>query len=291
MNKPEKNISHFLGKIKRFYVQKPMRLLPTVALLTVLTFGVEECVRARYYLQQISYYKNSSRALQLHDTVQALQKSVESTHSALYCDVRLQEAIDSASTSYRVSLAQQSDAHSLNATLQEHIGELSPPPAFSSLVEFLPGPSQARILSEELADSVQSLQVLTQKNARSEYCLELSNVLEDVYFIQQLTKPEGVHALLAGQLENYQIKAQGALDKLLVMKFPVQYADEHDGITAAVSQLTLNLVRNENDVLSYAGYMQDNYDQLIEQLESIEKKSIDLQEIPKNIALQASYLR
>jgi hypothetical protein len=285
-----KLVKQKLHKITEFYQKKPKLLIPTIAVVTLLSFSIFECARAYYFEKEAEAYKTSVEVQNLQQTVTLLNESTV-VPSAAYCDLSFEGLLADFNDAYEPIIEESRRPENLHKKLQEQAAQISPPPSYRSLAEFLPRPKNASELSDNLQEAVESLAVLAKLDARSEYCLQLSQVLARTYFLSDIKKPEGVGALFVGQVENFQINVGQAQEMMKKLKYPTDFEAEHVKIFEILNSVAINLRKDENKYTAFARNIEQDVNQLEATLSSIRDKSADLQKRPQEITLQAGSLK
>ena len=141
-----------------------------------------------------------------------------------------------------------------------------------------------------MKDGLQGIENLTGEDSRSTYCLELVNALSEVYFINDIRKPQGVSALHVGQLENFQVDVNQAQELLLSLSLPNLYVEQHATINNVMNDLRLNLREDTSDPEAFSRIIQKDYEELSFTLKEIEIRSTDLLSRPEQLVLYADAL-
>lgn len=253
-------------------------IIPFVAILCVLLLMIAECARATIYQNTVEDYKKSVKVLNLKDSISMLQRTVKDYDASYFCD------IDQA----KIALDTTSSVSSLMASIREQIDLAKPAPAFSSLLDFLPRPHIARAVSVDIKKATDQITELAVADSRSTYCMDLSSTLLDINFIQSLKKPEGVSALLPGQVEDYQVKTSNVVELLLSMKFPTNLEQEHIKLIEAIKQIEIDLRGNDNNYKQFSRTIETDVANIDLVLAEIKIKSLDLQLIPEQLDIAVS---
>lgn len=255
-------------------------IIPVVAILCVLLLMIAECARATIYQNTVEDYKKSVKVLNLKDSISILQRTVKDYDASYFCDI----------DQSKIALDTTSSVSSLMASIREQIEQAKPVPAFSSLLDFLPRPHKARAVSVDMKKATDQITELVVADARSTYCMDLSSALLDINFIQSLKKPEGVSALLPGQVEDYQVKTSNVVELLLNMKFPSNLEQEHIKLIEAIKQIEIDLRGNDNNYKQFSRTIETDVANIDLVLAEIKIKSLDLQLIPEQLDIAVSIL-
>ncbi len=146
---------------------------------------------------------------------------------------------------------------------------------------------KAIVLTKKSTDQISSL---VQQDARSAYYLELDSALTNIIFIQDLQKPEGVSALLPGQIENYQTNTAQSKEVLLTMKFPTEFEQDHIKLLEILNKIEVDLRGNDNNYKQFSRAVESDVNEIDTVLASIRLKTIELQEVPQQIDIATSVL-
>ena len=268
--------------------------MPIVFLSAIVVFAAGECIRARLYIASAESYKQSVEVLELQDAVEMLQRSAENDTAGLYCKIQLLSDQSSSSPNYSVTTKANSvtrNAAALHDQIYEHIRYIDTPPSYSSLLDVLPKPKEATSLSIEMSQAVDRIKSLTVKDERSQYCLKLEEAIGKIAFIRELSRPEGVEALLVGQLDNYRNNVQKSVVEVNNIYPPKAYADEHLRIIGVLTELSETINMNDRDAEAFSDRVGKHAIDIAATLERISAKSSDLKNIPYEIGLSAEQLK
>lgn len=277
-------------KIKDFFKRRPKVIIPVVAILSLFIFAGIECVRASAYLNSVDSYKNSVEILNAKDTVEKLQTAVKLSSKAYFCDVSHDDLLPAFNEAYADFFTENNHPEALIPKLNSQLEIAGSPPSFSSLMKFLPKPRQAELASREIKTAYTNLIELTKENEINKYCINLETALVRTYFLQDLKKPEGVSALLPGQIDNFQANVSQSQDLIKNMTFPSQFEQEHLKVLEFLNKVAGDLNKDDNNYKQFARDIEADLIILDEALASIRAKTTELQKIPDDIALQASIL-
>ncbi len=270
--------------------KKPILLVPICAVITLLLFALFECGRAWAYLNSAETYSDSASMQSLQTKVDKLSRSVEIIPSAYYCDVSTENLIANFNEAYSALGPGDNAPEAIVATIKDELKLLTPPPAYSSYVDFLPRPKQARWQSVQMSQAAEKLQELTDQDIRSTYCLALQQALSRVYFMQDLQSPEGVAALLPGQIENFQTNVAQAIDLLTATAYPPQFEAEHIASIKNLQMVAVHLRADNNNYMQFARQIELDLKELQQVVVGLKNKSVDLQGRVTEIALQTQLL-
>lgn len=285
-----KAFKNIYRKTKDFFKRRPKAIIPVVAILSVIIFAGAECVRANLYLSSIESYKNSVEILNAKDTVEKLQVSVELSSKAYFCDISHSNLLPVFNEAYADFFSENNHPQALVPRLNSQLISAGAPPTFSSLMNFLPKPESAEKISQELNTSYLNLIELSKENALNDYCVNLETALVRTYFLQDLKKPEGVSALLPGQIENFQTNVSQSQDFIKAMTYPTQFEQEHLKVLEFLNKVAVDLKKDDNNYKQFARGIEDDLKILDEALTSLRSKTTELQKVPDDIAIQLSIL-
>lgn len=285
-----KKINNIYRKIRDYLKRRPKTIIPIVAFASLLIFAGVDCVRANLYLNSVDEYKNSGEILSVKDTVNQLQKSVKISSMSYFCDIELENLLAEFNEAYSDTYKENNNPETLMPVLHDQLKTAGSPPSFSSLMNFLPKPKVAEKLSQDINGAYLELTELSKENTVNNYCLNLESALVRIYFLQDLKKPEGVSALLPGQIDNFQTNVSQSQDLIVAMTFPTEFESEHLKILEFLNEVALDLRQDDNSYKQFARNIEDDLKILDEALTSIRAKTTKLQKVPDNIALQASVL-
>jgi len=285
-----KRLKHIYRKTKDYFKRRPKALIPVVAILSLLVFVVAECTRANLYINSVDSYKNSVEILNAKDTVEKLQTSVRLSSKAYFCDISHANLLPQFNKAYADFFSVNNHPSSLIPKLSAQLESAGAPPEFSSLMNFLPKPRKAEQLSQDTKTAYLELTELSRENTLNTYCINLETALVRTYFLQDLKKPEGVSALLPGQIENFQTNVSQSQDSIKSMTHPTQFEQEHLKILEFLNKVAIDLQKDDNNYKQFARDIEADLIFLDEALASIRSKTVELQKVPDEIALQASVL-
>lgn len=273
------------------FFRHPRYVIPVVAVLFFVLFCGFECVRARLYLHTVSEYKNSVEVLALHDSVEKLNSLVKFSRPAYFCDIKFNDLLPEFNQAYTESSNENISADVLISRLKDQVKSIKPAPAFSSLVKFLPQPKKARIESQQINEALTNLEKYTSSDVRSTYCIGLRNALSRVYFLEDIQKPEGVSALLAGQIENFQINMQQAQDLAQALSYPDIFEKEHIEINELLIKTASDLKGDDNNYVGFSREIEQDVRGIELILDRIRTLVPDLVELPDRITISANALK
>lgn len=285
-----KYLKNRYNKIKDYFKRRPKAIIPVVAILSLLIFAGVECIRANAYLNSVDSYKNSVEILNAKDTVEKLQTSVELSSKAYFCDISHNDLLPAFNEAYADFFSENNHPEVLIPKLNSQLQTVGPPPSFSSLMNFLPKPRKAEQTSREIKTAYIELIELTKNNEINKYCINLETALVRTYFLQDLKKPEGVSALLPGQIDNFQTNVAQSQELIKSMTFPTEFEQEHLKVLEFLNKVAGDLNKDDNNYKQFARDIEADLLILDEALASIREKTIELQKVPDDIALQASIL-
>lgn len=273
------------NKIKKIFLTHPKLVIPTVALVTIMMLGIFEFARATIYMNRVKVYKQTQAVVELSDKVNLLNRSVELASPAALCQVSHKNLLSQFNDAYRTFFADNVQAHQLLDDLYETSKSLPAPPRFWSLMTILPNVQDARSESSDMREARQTIQRLSERDARSEYCVAVSDALTRTYFLQDLQTPQGVSALFVGQIENFQVNVSQAQEMLVQIPFPTMFESEHTELVKLYQQIALNLREDDNNYTAFARRIETDVAQLELVLARLTQKSADLQTIPKQLTI------
>ncbi len=285
-----KHFKNIYRKTKDFFKRKPKAIIPVVALLSLLIFAGIECIRANAYLNSVETYKNSVEILNAKDTVEKLETSVKLSSKAYFCDISHSNLLPAFNEAYADFFSENNHPEALMPRLNTQLQTAGAPPSFSSLMNFLPKPRKAEKTSLDIKTAYLELTKLSKDNAINNYCINLETALVRTYFLQELKKPEGVSALLPGQIENFQTNVSQSQDLVKNMTFPTQFEQEHLKVLEFLNKVALDLDKDDNNYKQFARDIEADLKILDEALGGIRAKTADLQKVSDDIALQLSIL-
>lgn len=285
-----KKLKQFLAQIKMFLFRYPKTVIGIAFVSFLLFISGVEYLRAHAYLDRVEDYKSSVDVLHLMDVAHKLNREVYSGTSAIYCGFDLNFLIAGVNEAYADKEGEQKSAEALRRQLHELAYDVSPAPGFNSLAQYLPKVREARDTSQDVKESVAELQNLTREDSRATYCQHLINALSKIYFIDDIRTPQGLNALLVGQLENFQVNTDQAQKAFLELNPPEVYRGQHVAINDFLNDFRSDLRGNPNDYVAMSRLMQENYENLNFTLKEIEIRSGDLLSRPEKIALYVSVL-
>jgi len=286
-----KKLKNTCTRLKNFFRRKPKAIIPVVFILSLIIFAVVECIRASLYISNVEDYKNSVGILDVQDTIEKLQTSVEISSRAYFCDISHDNLLPEFNTAYANFFNENNHPEALLPKLKTQLETAGGPPDFSSLMNFMPQPKRAEKLSLDVNNAYLKLTELTQENAINTYCINLETALVRTYFLQDLKKPEGVSALLPGQIDNFQTNIAQSQDLIKSMTFPSQFEQEHLKVLEFLNKVAGSLQKDDNNYKQFARSIEEDLKILDEVLASISNKTLELQLIPEKILLQANTLK
>ncbi len=282
-------LKHYYRNTKEYFTAKPKMLIPVAALVFLILFTIFESGRAIYYQKSVRNYKNSVAVLDIRDTVDKLNFVTQDNPPAIYCDLQLEGLLQENNEAYQ-QITENNQPGNLVSKLREQVKNAGSPPAFNSILQFVPNVRHARDTSQEIHGAIKNISSLTTFDVRSEYCINLSKVLSKVYFLPDIDSPEGVSALSVGQLENFQVNVSQAQKSLLIITPPPMFTEQHIEINNLLNTIALNLRENAYKYDEFSRRIEQDVQLLDKTLDDIRAKSIDLQSRPGQIAIQAKVL-
>jgi hypothetical protein len=284
------NLKRKYLSLKRAILKNPKLIIPTTALLFLCMFSLIELTRAGLYRNSAREYKDSAEVQSLHETVDKLQRSTEQLPAAFYCELDHENLLSEFNEAYS-ELDSENTVENLVRRVSNQTEELSPAPAFSSPLNFLPVVKGSSELSEEMEQALQVITELTEQDVRSDYCLKVEEVLTRVYFLESLATTEGVAALLPGQVENFQVNLRQAQEIFEeIQTVPKIFMSDHGNLAELLQNVGEDLRKNANKNEAFARRIQNDIKSVKSIITNIGDKTEDLQRRPQEIALQASYL-
>lgn len=277
--------------IKSTFTKHPRYVIPVVAILFFVLFCVFECVRARIYLHSVADYKNSVKVLELHDNVEKLNESVKLSKPAYFCNIQFTDLLSEFNQAYTSSTAKDISLDLLVAQIGDQVSSIKPAPAYSSLATFLPQPKKARWESQQISAAIAELEKYTKTDVRSIYCLGLRDALSRVYFLEDIQNPEGVSALLPGQLDNFQVNTRQAQEQAQKLSYPDVFEQEHVAINEQLIDISNDLRGDDNNYVSFSRNIEQDVQAIQLILDHIRALAPDLVELPDRINISANALR
>lgn len=272
-----------------FIVRYPKSLIIIAAVIFTMLFVGFESVRAQLFEMQVADYRRSVRVQNANDSISKLVAATEKGgNGPVFCDVKLDNIIGEHNPAYENSEATQT---ALVLEVRDKAQAIRPSPAFYSLLSFLPHIKTEKKLSDSLKDSAETVNNLTKQDIKSQYCLQLVDVLSEVYFLKTLSTPEGVSAMRVGQVENFQINVKQAQSKLQSLTPPSQFADEQLQIAEILNRIALHLRGDENNFTMFSRNIELQVQNLEIVLQAIHDQSSDLANIPAQLYLHTQILR
>lgn len=280
-----------LKKVKDTLNRRPFLTIPIVVVVTVFLYGGVELVRAAYFMRRAEEYRNSARVQTLLSDIDTLNKSVLVAPAAYFCNIDLENLLPDFNSAY-IALGQGNNApDAVMDRLKSDIETAKNTPSFRSYLTGLRSVERAQTESKKLNSAIDRLSELTEENDRSTYCQSLQDALSRTYFLQSISTPEGVSALLPGQVENFQINVTQAQELLLRMHVPDEFKQEHEKLHEAYEQVASILKSDDNAYVRFSRDIERQVLGIDETLQSVRTKASDRQAIPTEIMLSAAALR
>lgn len=282
---------HGLNKAKEILNRRPFLAIPIVVVVTVFLYGGVEHTRAAYFMRRAEEYRNSARVQTLLSDIDTLNKSVLVAPAAYFCNIDLENLLPDFNSAY-IALGQGNNApDAVMDRLKSDIETAKNTPSFRSYLTGLRSVERAQTESKKLNSAIIRLSELTAENDRSTYCQSLQDALSRTYFLQSISTPEGVSALLPGQVENFQINVTQAQELLLRMHVPDEFKQEHEKLHEAYEQVASILKSDDNAYVRFSRDIERQVLGIDETLQSVRTKASDRQAIPTEIMLSAAALR
>lgn len=272
-----------------FILRYPKALILIAAVLFMMLFIGLESLRAQIFDAQLRNYKESSEVQVLNNTVERLASRAETGGDAALCELKLEGNIQGSNSAYKKG--GEEDLQVLMADVNARASEAVPYPAFHSMLRILPHIKARSEDSQNLSASIKSAQNLTKQDTKSSYCLQLLDVLSEVYFLESIRKPEGVAALRVGQVENFQVNVRKAQELLKGINSPTAFLDENTAVSEILNRLALNLRDDENNYEMFSRRIEIQTVELQLVLDSLASKSADLRDLPQRLYLETASLR
>lgn len=285
-----KRFKNIYRKTRDYFKRKPKVIIPVAAIISLIVFAGVECIRANAYLNSVDSYKNSVEILNAKDTVDKLQTSVELSSKAYFCDISHDDLLPAFNEAYADFFSENNHPEALMPKLNSQLESAGSPPAFSSLMNFLPKPKKAELTSKQIETAYTDLIELTKDNEINKYCINLETALVRTYFLQDLKKPEGVSALLPGQINNFQTNVAQSQELIKSMTFPTEFEQEHLKVLDFLNKVAVSLQKDDNKYKQFSRDIEADLIILDEALASIRAKTTELQNVPDNISIQMSIL-
>jgi len=283
-------LKYVSGKTRGAIENSPKLIVPLVLVFSLAGLSAAELVRADSYIDNAESYESSIEVLELKSTISLLSEQIERGNAAVFCRLDAEKLLRSP---HDID-DKDTDNPLLSRTLLEDANRqsraASPSPAYNSLLQYLPQVRLARQTSVENDEALKNLIYLTSEDNRTSYCMDLVNVLREVYFIRIIKTPQGVGSLHVGQLDNFRSNINEAQDSLLDLTPPNDFIEQHTELNALLNDVRINLHSDDLDVDEFSRRLQDNYEQLDFTLRKIGIKSGDLADRQDEIILQAHLL-
>jgi hypothetical protein len=259
--------------------------IATLILLSSFEYG-----RAWFYLRSVKDYRDSAQMQMLKESVDKLNRAVEKTTPSYFCNITEENLLTEADSLRENFKIDENTPEKLVARIRDQMTIVGHPPKYSTLTTFLGLPKKAQKESTQMENAIARLKELTVDDIRSVYCLEINDALSRVYFIKDIQTPEGVSALLPGQVEDFQARVGKARELYLTMRFPEPFSEQHTKFIEVLNEIAVSLRQNDNNYVEFARRLESEKLQVDALLESVRLKTTDLQLRPIQIALQAQLL-
>lgn len=285
MKLKNKDATSRIAQLHKKLARKPIAYSVTIVFVILVICSIGECVRASFYMNHLNDYKNSAKIQHINEDIDRINRAVTRAPSAYFCDITSENLLDEFNSAYLKAGSEDSEPGAIIEHIRQDFTDIGPVPEFTTIFSILPRPSKAIEQSKQAKEAYLILQDLIKIDERSEYCQSLQEILGRTYFIESIRKPEGVSALLPGQIENFQInlsQAQEALDTLPAIDNSIEV---HAGLRRAYSSLSLILKGDENNYVMFSRAVEEQYTEIGSLLESLRSKNQDLQDIPAQLAL------
>ncbi len=278
-------------KIKKYFAEQPKMIVPAAIFLFIVVLSGVEFVRASIYISKANEYKESAKVSIVVDSASKLSYQSEYIESSTMCSINLDDLIAKSNQAYIDPVKESNDPEIVMKELSNLVKQAAPSPEFNSIMQFIPRVYEARKISRQMESSLYEIAKLTKQDGRSMYCSNVAGVLSEIYFIDDLSKPEAVSALHVGQVENFQVNSQNALDAISKIEPPEEFVENHKALVSLVSKLKGDLKNNTNDYVGFSRVINENLKVLKTELEDLKQKSVDLQSRPQEILLRSSLLQ
>ncbi len=267
----------------RNYVKRNPKSLIAFSFAGLLLFAFSvEAIRALYFQNKADAFAQSGVIQELQSQAEQLYRQTNKEQSSYFCSIgstellaRFNQAYDTSSTSSLETITQ------LRATVKR-IGSV---PAYSSLLDSFFIMERARKRSELFTDTFNKITSYVTEDLRSAYCTEVASILGNVFFIEQLSTPEGVAALISGQKEDYQTRALKARDRLVSMAYPEVFGSVHFELSKHLNQLIIDLQADSNNYQAFSNQIARTQEAFEADLLTIKSLANDLQKIPEQLLL------
>ncbi len=264
-----KHLTYIRQKLITYISQRPKSIIVLSCVVSLLAFVPFEFMRASRYIATVEKYRNSPQVLGVKTSAEELNIGTDVQATAAYCDVDIT----------RFTKDSDSEVGQLVPPGREiylRAEEAIPSPAFDSVFAFLPRIREAHDESEEISRALEKIRELTSEDARSTYCFGLVSVLGELYFLKDIQTPQGVGALVVGQLESFQLHVRNAQQKLAKTIPPQVFYDEHRALVESLNQLALDVRTNENDEQEFSRRVENTVTTIQDTLGALRFKSKDL---------------
>lgn len=282
-----KRVKLYFARASNFIIRRPKSIILFSFLGLLVLTGSIESIRALYFQKLADSFVDSAAVLELQTDIERLAKRLQENPSSFFCVIRNSELTS------RFNDASDADVNTPEeeiARLRTKLDSISGVPAFSSLADILPAPRHARARSEQIAKSLVSLKTMVTPTETNQYCMDLATALGNVYFIDKLSSPEGVAAMIPGQKEDFLTRASKARNRLIVLRYPARYETTHIAITKTIAQLEIDLTGNSNDYLTFARSIYRTKSGLSKELIELEELSNDMKAVPQDLLIASHQL-
>jgi hypothetical protein len=284
-------VQHVLMNVRAKIVKQPKYAMIVASVATLLLFGFIECVRAWHFQNNMREYKLSSEVQSFVDTIDRLQRVTENNPSAYFCDLSTRNLLNQFNKAYEEQGLGENAPEQIMSLLREDMSTVAKAPSFWSIVDFLPRPAAASKMSTDITSAIKNMQDALKHDIRSEYCLNLQDALSRLYFSESIRTPQGVGALLPGQIENFQVNVRQAQEALLNMTIPDDFYESHVALTKNVQNLGQALQGDDNNYVDFSRKVDVEMVDLESQLEQLRQQTLDLQLIPAKLKIESANLK
>ncbi len=283
-------IRYSVLRVRAIFIGKPKVFMLFMAIGTVLLVCLFEYGRAWFYMRSVESYRSSANMQMLQQDVDKLVRSVELMTPPYFCHITAPNLLTSADSAYVTERNSELTPEKIVSRLRDQFQLVDHPPAYSTLAPSFLLIKKAQSESAKMHDAVLKLKELVTDDVRSGYCLELTDALSQVYFIKDIQTPEGVSALLPGQVEDFQVRVSKTKETLLSMRFPEPFTTQHTDFIRILNEIAVSLRQNENNYVEFARRLGAEKLEIDGLLETIRSQTTDLQQRPMQIALTAQVL-
>lgn len=249
--------------------------------LLVVVFGIE-VARAGYYLKKADEFARSGVIQEVQTQAEQLYRQTNNDPSSYFCSIDSSELLARFNKAYNSSST--ASAETMNQ-LRSTVQRIERVPAYSSLLDSIFTMKRARQRSQSIASSYEKVTTYVKEDPRSAYCTEIATILGNVFFVEQLSTPEGAAAMISGQKEDYQTRALKARDQLVSMVYPEIFGSVHFELSKHLQQLTIDLQADSNDYRSFSEQIVRTAEALESDLLSLKSSAGELTDIPEKLLL------